>query len=342
VGAAERVWQRILADKENKTLQKTYKDSDNLKGSEICSPDYAAINSGKYLYTNVISTSRGCPHKCDFCYNSCSESVKYINRPIEDCLADITALKTKHIMFIDDNFIGNPNWTREFLLRIEPINLKWNAAVSVNILNHLDLLDLMKRTGCQSLFIGFETINTQSLRRVHKTQNNVDKYDVLIREIHSRCIMINASIVFGLPDDDDSIFKSTLNWLVKNRVETVTAHILTPYPGTALYQNMLSSNQIKDFNLSRYNTAHVVFGHEHLTQKQLYKGYINFYKKFYSIKNIIKRIPKDKAQRVPFLLFNFLYRKYGKLTEVLSNVIPLNLLGKIAEHFSYFRGKRCK
>lgn len=70
-------------------------------------------------------------------------------------------------MFIDDNFIGNPNWTREFLLRIEPLNLKWNAAVTVNILNHLDLLDLMKKASCQSLFIGFETISAGSLRSVH-------------------------------------------------------------------------------------------------------------------------------------------------------------------------------
>jgi hypothetical protein len=97
-------------------------------------------------------------------------------------------------------------------------------------------------------------------------------------------------------------------------------------------------NQIKDFDLSRYNTAHVVFGHDKMTAKQLYDGYINFYKKFYSIKNILRRIPEDKAQRVPFLLFNFPYRKYGKVIEVLSSIVPLNLLGKVAEYSSYFRG----
>lgn len=340
VGVAERIWQRLLADKQNNTLLKIYKDTDNLQGSEICAPDYTAVNPNKYLYTNIISTSRGCPHKCDFCYNSCAESVKYINRPVEDVIVDIMALKTRHIMFIDDNFIGNPNWTREFLFRIESLHLKWNAAVTVNILNHLELLDLMKKTGCQSLFIGFETINHQSLQLVHKNQNNIEKYDSLIQEIHSRGIMINASIVFGLPDDDESIFKSTLDWLVKNRIETVTAHILTPYPGTVLHKNMSSKNQIKDYNLSHYNTAHVVFEHEKMSAKQLYDGYINFYEEFYSIKNIIKRIPEEKAKRIPFLLFNFFYRKYGKFTEILSNIIPLNLLGKIAEHVSYFKGGR--
>ena len=337
MGAAERVWKKILIDAENNTLQRIYKDTRNLDGSEICAPDYNAMDPKKYLYTNVISTSRGCPHKCDFCYNSCAESVKYVNRRIDDIIADITALKTKHIMFIDDNFIGNPNWTREFLSRIEPLNLKWNAAVTVSILNHPDLLDLMKRTGCQSLFIGYETINAHSLQSVHKNQNNTGKYNALIREIHSRGIMINASLVFGLPEDDESIFEKTLDWLVKNRIETVTAHILTPYPGTTLYKNTISKNQIIDFDLSHYNTAHVVFEHEKMTAKQLYEGYINFYKKFYSIKSIIKRIPADKAQWTPFLLFNFLYRKYGKITEALSCIVPLNLLGKIAVNFSYLR-----
>lgn len=338
VGAAERVWTRILKDKERNLLQKIYKDTDELKGSEICPPDYRAVDPKKYLYTNIVSTSRGCPHKCDFCYNSCKNSVKYVNRPVDDVICDIMALNTKHIMFIDDNFIGNPNWTRELLLRMEPLKLKWNAAVTVNILNHPDLLDLMKRTGCQSLFIGFETINASSLQSVHKSQNNIKKYDALIREIHSRGIMINASIVFGLPDDDESIFKATLDWLVKNRIETVTAHILTPYPGTALHERIMSKNQINDFDLSHYNTAHVVFEHKHMTKDELYSGYIKFYKEFYSLKNIIRRIPEDKAQRVPYLLFNFLYRKYGRITEALSGVVPLNYLGKAAGYLSYFRG----
>ena len=335
VGTAERVWQKILIDKENNTLKNIYKDMDKLEGKELCSPDYTAIQPDKYLYTNVISTSRGCPHKCDFCYNSCADSVRYMNRPVEDVICDIMVLKTKHIMFIDDNFIGNPRWTKELLLRIAQLDLKWNAAVSVNILDHLDLLDLMKKTGCQSLFIGFETINDRSLRSVHKNQNMIEKYDALISEIHLRGIMINASIVFGLPDDDKYVFENTLNWLIKNRIETVTAHILTPYPGTILQNNMLLKNQIEDFDLSHYNTAHVVFKPEKMSSKQLYDGYIRFYKEFYAIKNIIRRIPQNKEQRMPFLLFNFFYRKYGKFTELLSSIIPLHFLGKVAEYFSY-------
>lgn len=136
VGMAERVWAKILNDKENNSLEKIYHDMENISGNEIVSPDYSIIDNKKYLYTNIIITSRGCPFKCDFCYNSCTNSIKtYINRSIDDVVKDINALKTRHIMFIDDNFIGNPKWTKELLKEIQPLQLKWNAAVTSNIVD---------------------------------------------------------------------------------------------------------------------------------------------------------------------------------------------------------------
>ena len=153
VGMAERVWAKILKDKENNSLQKMYYDMENIAGKEIISPNYYIIDSKKYLYTNIISTSRGCPFECDFCYNSCKNVLKtYINRPIDDVIKDINALKTRHIMFIDDNFIGNPKWTKKLLEEIKPLKLKWNAAVTSNIVDMPELLDEMKEAGCQSLF----------------------------------------------------------------------------------------------------------------------------------------------------------------------------------------------
>ncbi len=153
VGMAERVWAKILKDKENNSLQKIYYDMGNIAGKEIVSPNYYIIDSKKYLYTNIISTSRGCPFECDFCYNSCKNVLKtYINRPIDDVIKDINALKTRHIMFIDDNFIGNPKWTKKLLEEIKPLKLKWNAAVTSNIVDMPELLDEMKEAGCQSLF----------------------------------------------------------------------------------------------------------------------------------------------------------------------------------------------
>ena len=336
VGMAERIWQRILFDAQNDSLKEIYNDMLSISGQEIVSPDYDIIDNSKYLYTNIISTSRGCPFECDFCYNS-SQSVHkaYINRPIEDVIREIKTLRTRHIMFIDDNFIGNPSWTKKFLAQIKPLGLKYNAAVTSNIVDMPDILDDLKESGCQSLFIGFESINDKAIDSVNKVQNSVGKYERLVEELHKRGIMINASFVFGLDEDDSSVFEKTLDWIVKNKIETVTSHILTPYPGTRLYENLHKQGRITDFDLSKYNTANVVYRPKNMTQEELYDGYLWIYKEVYSFKNIIKRLPSSKKQWIPYLAFNLLYRRFGKLTEKICEIISFRRVGSITRWFSY-------
>ena len=336
VGMAERIWQRILFDAQNDSLKEIYNDMLSISGQEIVSPDYDIIDNSKYLYTNIISTSRGCPFECDFCYNS-SQSVHkaYINRPIEDVIREIKTLRTRHIMFIDDNFIGNPSWTKKFLAQIKPLGLKYNAAVTSNIVDMPDILDDLKESGCQSLFIGFESINDKAIDSVNKVQNSVGKYERLVEELHKRGIMINASFVFGLDEDDSSVFEKTLDWIVKNKIETVTSHILTPYPGTRLYENLHKQGRITDFDLSKYNTANVVYRPKNMTKEELYDGYLWIYKEVYSFKNIIKRLPNSKKQWIPYLAFNLLYRRFGKLTEKVCEIISFRRVGSITRWFSY-------
>ena len=337
IGLAEKTWPDIIRDIQDGELKKTYWCNQELIGSDIVSPGYHLIDKKKYLYCNIISTSRGCPFRCDFCYNSCDTyKTLYINREVKDVIKDIERIGKRHVMFIDDNFIGNPKWTLEFVRAIRPMGLKWNAAVSANIVDMLDLLDEMAMSGCESLFIGFESLNQNAIKYVHKSQNNIRKYEMLVEEIHKRGIMINASFVFGLDDDDVTTFQTTLDWIIKNKIETVTSHILTPYPGTRLYDEFCKDGRIIDFDFWKYNTANVVFKPQNMTPQELYNGYIWIYKQIYSTKNIFKRMPKIHKQRVAYFLFNFLYRKFGKATEKLCELITYERVGKIAEKLSYF------
>ena len=333
IGAAERVWARIIEDAAQGNLKRVYHDMAHFRGDEIVSPAYSKIDQSRYLYTNVITTSRGCPNRCDFCYNSCINRI-YVRRPVKDVLRDIDSLGTRHVLFIDDNFIGAPSYTRELLGNLRGMDLKWSAAVTTKIADHPDLLDLMAETGCQSLFIGFESINDSSLQGVNK-DNRFERYEVLAAEIHSRGIMINASIVFGLDGDEPDVFRRTLDWLVKNKIETLTAHILTPYPGTMLHRRMEDAGRITDYELSKYNTSHVVFKPQGMTAEELYKGYLWIYRKFYSFRNILSRMPEHGAQRKPYLLFNLFYRKYGCLTSALARIIPMRAVGRLAARISY-------
>ena len=333
IGPAELIWSKIIDDVENRCLNKIYKSSNCFRGEDIASPAYNSLSNSKYLYTNVILTSRGCPNRCDFCYNSATERL-YVKRPIKDVISDIKSLKTKHIMFIDDNFIGTPEYTRELLEEMDGMGIKWNAAVTTKIIDYPELLDLMKKTGCQSLFIGFESINDTSLKSVNKS-NQYAKYEIIAEKLHSHGIMINASMVFGLDGDDKNVFSKTLDWLVKNKIETLTSHILTPYPGTKLYKKMLADGRITEFDLSKYNTSNVVIKPFKMSEKELLDGYLWMYKKFYSFRNIICRIPEDKSQRKAYLLFNLFYRKFGAFTSALAKLIPMRLIGRFVTKVSY-------
>ncbi|MBR6400277.1 MAG: B12-binding domain-containing radical SAM protein [Firmicutes bacterium] len=334
VGPAEGTWDDIVRDFENGCLKKKYRCRP-MTGHDIIPPAYDMVKSSEYLYCNIVHTGRGCPFRCDFCYNS-SKQRRFMNRDIDDVIAEIEKIGSKHIMFIDDNFAGNISYTRELVRRLKALDIKWNAAVSANIIDYPDLLDEMRDSGCKGLFIGFESIDPASVGGVHKVQNDTRKYEAVVRELHSRGIMINASFVFGLDGDTPDTFKATLDWIVKNKIETVTSHILTPYPGTALYERMKAEGRLLTDDLSLYNTANVVFKPKNMTEKQLYDGYVRIYRDIYSFKNIIRRMPRTKAQIPAYLMFNIFYRKFGRFTDALCRLVSYEKIGLWGEKLSRY------
>ena len=147
--------------------------------------------------------------------------------------------------------------------------------------------------------------------------------------------MVNASFVLGLDGDGPDVFRATVDWVVRNRVETVTSHILTPYPGTALHARMEAAGRIVDRDLSHYDTAHVVFRPANMTAEQLYEGYLRVYREIYSLRNIARRLPRSPRQWMPYLLFNLLYRKWGRATEAICRRVGYHRIGTLARLAGY-------
>ena len=336
IGEAEKSWGRLLSDCSKNRLKPIYRNESIPDLKNVPIPNWHFVDKRNYIYRNVVVTSRGCPFKCNFCYNS-SEYVSkpFRNRPIESVLREIELLETKQILFIDDNFIGNISWTRELIETIKNKGFVWHAAVSANIYHHKDLIDAFAASGCKSLFIGFESIVEESIRSAEKKQNKVQEYEDLIALLHSRGIMVNASLVFGFDYDKPTVFKETLDWLVRNRVETMTAHILTPYPGTLLHRQLSDEKRIITTNHSSYNTSNVVFQPKQMSVEELEEGYKWIYNEFYTLKNIIRRTPDNKSIRKPYYLFNFGYRKYGRITSLIGRLGLMNRIGQIARSISY-------
>jgi radical SAM superfamily enzyme YgiQ (UPF0313 family) len=336
IGEAEEVWGRILGDAQARRLQNRYYNGRPTNLAKTPMPRWDLLDRANYLYNNIVCASRGCPFRCEFCYNSADYVHQgYRTRPIRHVVEEIQRLGTRHVMFVDDNLIGNPRWTRTFVRAIRPLGLKWNAAVSANIGAFPNLLDEMKESGCQSLFIGFETINQDAIRSVRKHQNHVDTYERLIHDLHRRGIMVNASLVFGFDHDGPDVFRQTLDWLLRNRVETMTAHILTPYPGTALFRRLLAEGRITDLDWGHYNTSRVVYAPKLMTAEELREGYLWIYRRFYSLRNILRRMPQDREQRLPFLLFNLGYRKFGRVASWVAQRGLMSRVGRLARRLSY-------
>lgn len=335
IGPAEGTWPQLMADVERNAVRPVYRCGRAFSGADIASPAYDLIHAEDYLYCNIVHTSRGCPFQCDFCYNSAAER-RYVKRPIQNVLADIRATGSSHIMFIDDNLMGDPVWLREFLRVLKPMGIRWNGAVSVDVVDHPDLLDEMKQSGCRSLFIGLESISDASLGSVHKRQNSACRNEQVVEALHQRGIMVHGSFVFGLDSDTPETFRRTLEWIVAHKIETVTSHILTPYPGTRLYDEMARAGRLLTGDLSLYNTANVVFQPKNMTAEQLRSGYLWMYRQVYSVRNILRRMPACKTQRAAYLTFNLLYRKLGAVTDLLCRVLTYRRVGRMAQYLSRY------
>ena len=336
IGEAELLWGQLLRDVEEGCLKKFYKNekAPDLAASPV--PKWSLISEKHYLYTNTLTIGRGCPWSCSFCYNSSPNLFSgYRMKPIENILKEIESLKTRHIMFIDDNFLADPALARKLINEFRPLDLTWHTAVSANIGAHDDLLDLMAASGCQSLFIGFETLNPDNLKSADKQQNRIEKYEEVVSKIHARGMMVNASVVFGFDGDGPEVFKQTTDWLIKQKIETMTAHILTPYPGTRFYSQLQEENRIVDHDLSHYNTSYAVFEPKGMTRKDLEVGYQKAYHDFYSWQSIWRRFPFDARRNKPYLLFNMGYRKYGHLLAKIGARGLMRTLGKVMARISY-------
>jgi radical SAM superfamily enzyme YgiQ (UPF0313 family) len=336
VGEAEGVWDQVLRDAAAGQLNRVYRSAEPADLRESPIPRWELAAGKNYLYSNTITISRGCPWQCDFCYSSAANFPRgYRLKPISHILKEIASLGTRHVMFIDDNFFGDPARTPDLLAALAPLGLTWHCAVSADIGGHEDVLDLMAATGCKSLFIGFETINDGNLASCRKRQNRVADYGRTIARIHERGMMVNASLAFGFDGDRCDVFERTLEWFMARKIESMTAHILTPYPGTRLYQRLLAEGRIIDADLRNYNTARVVFRPRGMSPETLQAGYLWMYEQFYSWAAILKRLPADPRRRTAYLLFNLLYRKYGPAISLLGRLGLMGAIGRLARRLAY-------
>ena len=248
------------------------------------------IKRRKYLAPNTVVVSRGCPHKCDFCYKESffQGGRSFCTMRVDNALSEIELLGGRHLFFLDDHLFGNRHFAEGLFDGMRGMHKLWQAAGTVESVFRPGLLEKAAGSGLRSLFIGFETINKANLQGVGKLHNlNLD-YETAIKRLHDNGVMINASFVFGLDGDDESVFDRTVDWAIEQGIETATFHILTPYPGTALFDRMAGQGRILTDDWNLYDTRHAVFEPKGMTSRQLEAGYHRAYKIFSRWSNVFK------------------------------------------------------
>jgi radical SAM superfamily enzyme YgiQ (UPF0313 family) len=205
---------------------------------------------------------------------------------VDAALAEIDRLPGRHLYFLDDHLFGNARFAAAFFDGMRGTGRVWQAAGTVKAVLAPDLLGRAAQAGLRSLFVGFETVNAANLTAQRKWQNIDRDYDAAVRRLHELGVMVNASFVFGMDDDDASVFDRTVEWAIGQGVETATFHILTPYPGTRLYERMAAAGRLKHSDWDRYDTRHVVYSPARLTPAELEDGYWRAYREFYRWKAI--------------------------------------------------------
>jgi radical SAM superfamily enzyme YgiQ (UPF0313 family) len=241
------------------------------------------IRRRHYLVPNSIVVSRGCPQHCDFCYKDAffQGGRSFYTQRVDAALAEIARLPGRHLYFLDDHLLGDPRFARALFDGMKGMRRLFQGAATVDSILRGDLIERAAEAGLRSLFVGFETLTPDNLRRSGKRQNLGRDYSAVTRRLHSLGVMINGSFVFGMDDDDESVFRRTVDWAMQQGITTATFHIQTPYPGTGLHARMVREGRIITNNWDLYDTRHVVYHPARLSAAALKDGYDWAYQEFY-------------------------------------------------------------
>jgi radical SAM superfamily enzyme YgiQ (UPF0313 family) len=241
------------------------------------------IRRNYYLVPNSIVVTRGCPQHCDFCYKDAffQGGRGFYTQRVDDALAEIERLPGRHLYFLDDHLLGNRRFSEAHFDGMKGMRRLFQGAATVDSILRGDLIERAAEAGLRSIFVGFETLTPENLRRSNKRQNLGRDYKAVADRLHSLGIMINGSFVFGMDDDGEDVFRRTVDWAIDHGITTATFHLQTPYPGTQLHARMVREGRMLTRDWSLYDTRHVVYRPAKLKPEALKEGYDWAYREFY-------------------------------------------------------------
>jgi radical SAM superfamily enzyme YgiQ (UPF0313 family) len=313
VGEAEGVWEILIKDFQNNNLKIKYHDPIPDLGKYVPKDFSKMIKKGLFNLIPIMTT-RGCPYNCDFCCvtNLFGKKIRHI--PIENVVRDIQESGSKNFMFLDDNIIGHPKYAKELFRAIKPLRIKWVGQASISLLTRDDeLMQLAAESGCKVLFFGIESVSEEQLQSMRKAIKEIEHLESAFKKIKKMGILILASMIFGFDNDTKEIFNETVRFLIRNKVSIASFNVLTPYPGTKIYENFKNENRLITTEWMYYDHNTVVFKPINMTPYELQIGKINARKKFYSLSSVMKRSLGNLFNPLIYFAINYGHMKQVKV-----------------------------
>jgi radical SAM superfamily enzyme YgiQ (UPF0313 family) len=293
------------------------------------------IRRRHYLVPNSIVVTRGCPQHCDFCYKDAffAGGRSFYTQRVDAALAEISRLPGRHLYFLDDHLLGDPRFARELFAGMKGMGRLFQGAATVDSILRGDLIERAAEAGLRSLFVGFETLTPENLRRSGKRQNLGRDYAAVAARLHALGIMINGSFVFGMDDDTDEVFARTVDWAIAQGVTTATFHVQTPYPGTRLHARLTDEGRITTADWDLYDTRHVVYRPARMSAGALKAGYDRAYRDFYRWSAIAAAsfTHGTLRHRAKHLAYAAGWKKFERLWDVVITMRQLRLMTPLLE-----------
>jgi radical SAM superfamily enzyme YgiQ (UPF0313 family) len=354
-GEAEDLWPKLIADFEAGAMKRIYKMERFPSLENYKSPRVELLSPDAYMTRQCSFTTRGCHFDCEFCSVSPFNGKTTRRRPVPEVIKELTQVKHwirselvdrmchdslwqafvtglrirvgiedgSIFAFVDDLHNSNRAYCRELWTALKPLKIQWGCQSTMFLGDDPEMVKLAAESGCVSVFVGMESLEEDSLTETHKPFNRVQKFSEEIKMFHDHGIMVNPGIVFGFDHDDEAVFERSVEFLINNRVELAYFNVLTPLPGTALYERYERGDRIFDRDWSKYDGKHVVFHPNRMTAERLQEGFYWANHQFYSLPSIWRRLAGTSQRFIPRLEMNREFRKLIKRTCPKGTLSPL-------------------
>jgi len=311
VGYAEESWPALLRDFAAGRMRRRYDQGPDFRLTNLPFPLRDLLDGRKFLTQAVFEATRACGHDCEFCVAPAAWGRKQFQKPVGHVVDDIRRVGARRIIFIDLNLISDRRYAAELFTALIPLNVRWFGLSTSLIGRDRELMELMARSGCAGLLIGFETICEASLGDVRKRFNDPTLYPRLIADLHALGISLQGCFVFGNDHDTTDTFDATVQFAIDNAIDLPRFAIITPFPGTPLHHRFEREGRILTRNWELYDGQHVVFRPRNMTPQELQAGHEHAWRSVYSYGSIARRLLRSRTQLPIAVMANLGYRYYA-------------------------------